>query len=222
LLSPAALAQERRWDVELSGNFNFLTMAQFNGVYGGSVSFSSSSGFSGSASGADLTSVPGFGFGAGYRINPQLRIGLDVDYLMASSTYDLGTSAGSTSSNVNLDFNLPLLAVGPSLRYLFKQRDKGMSIGGGVMAGYAMLAGASVKTGADVSGGGSTAYANSNVKASGGCVTVVPKFFVSYAFGNGWSVLGEMFYRIAKISKVKTDGAGSAAIFQDPFNANDA
>jgi hypothetical protein len=132
----------KHWGLGLDLGFNTYAMGDWNKVF--------SSG--GSGTGGTINSGLGLAGDFRYRFTPSWWAGLNVGYLMASSTY-----TGPAGSGTTVNIGLPALLLGPEGGYSFENVLQHLNLNLGLGAGYLMLMGAS-STGSSSGGGYSSSW----------------------------------------------------------------
>lgn len=199
--TPAAAQSRPRMAIKLKAGYNTYSFSDWNAIWGTAANSSSGSSTS-SVGGGTITSGLNFGGTFLYRISPQWLAGFDLDYLMASSSMKVASGSGASTSNVTLDFNLPVLWIGPSINFVipevFSKTD--LYLGGG-LGWLTLMGGSHISTGANSGGGSSSASTSSSFSGSGLGFKVSTG--MDYFFSRSWSVNAELGWRLATIGEVK-------------------
>jgi hypothetical protein len=145
-----------------------------------------------------IDSAYSVGLRTGYRLLPQLDLGLDLDYFLVGVNYTL--SGGGASSTTKYDFST--LWVGPAVDWTFFTLANGSTANVGLGVGYMTLMGAGAKS---TYSDGSSA----NADYSGSTVGFKGKLGFDYRFAR--ILLGKMDlgYRLATIGKVDFKSSSS-------------
>jgi hypothetical protein len=123
-------------NLALELGYNTYAMSDYNSDIAQNTAVIQNAG--GTVSGGTINGGFEVGLNAAYAFNPALKLGLDLDYLLASSqiTGNLGTVFSETQS-----YSFPLLWIGPEFDYAFYNSGP-LRIRGQLGVGYTMLVGA--------------------------------------------------------------------------------
>ncbi len=173
----------------VSAGFNTYSMKDFNALFTTTAT---------GTTGGPITSGMQMGLNVGYGINEALRVGLDLDYLMAASTQKTEQTIpffGTMSSTT--DYNFPLMWIGPQASYAFTKLGDSARLRGDLGLGMLMLSGTVDSSSTFF---GITTKSSSTVSGSG--------FGFRLGAGLDWSIAPgfelnvDAGYRIATISTV--------------------
>jgi hypothetical protein len=152
------------------------------------------------SSGGTINGGGEIGLLGAYAIGPSMRLGIDIDYLFASSQDVTSLSGPGGSFTETETFDFPLLWVGPEFDYAF-YRSKALRLRGQLGVGYYMLSGA----GGTLNGSG-TGYVTETVSGtetdtgSGWGFKVGPG--MDWAFNQNCFISLDLQYRMATIGAI--------------------
>ncbi len=202
-----ALGQATRFNFDVSAGYHSMSFAHWNQDWADTIAVIGSAG----STPPEIVAGYSLGVAGGYRVNPKLKLLLNLDYFMTAAGLKISGGSGSVTSNETLVFNYPLLYLGGGADYELAHLDNGLKIDAGLRFGYGMLSGAQETDTYSLTIFGVTSISESKSSLSGSGLGFELKLGADWPISSNASTFLDLGYRVLSLSKIAYQSTTTAS-----------